>query len=81
MMAIWVVATLDVMGMTVYKGETADGISSGWRFTFPVDRGISVGHANIPDTVQPYEMFIPRRYLTKEFLLGKIEQAEDTAFV
>ena len=81
MMVIWVAATLDVMGMTVYEGETADGISSGWRFTFPVDRGISVGHANIPDTVQPYEMFIPRRYLTKEFLLGKIEQAEDTAFV
>ena len=82
MIAIWVVVTtLDAAGIGSYRGDAKSETPSGRNVPRPADRVVVAGHANLPDSVQPYEMFIPRRYLTKEFLLGKVEQAEDTAFV
>lgn len=82
MIAIWVVVTtLDAAGIGSYRGDAKSETPPGRNVPLPADRVVVAGHANLPDSVQPYEMFIPRRYLTKEFLLGKVEQAEDTAFV
>ena len=82
MIAIWVVVTtLDAAGIGSYRGDAKSETPPGRNVPLPADRVVVDGHANLPDSVQPYEMFIPRRYLTKEFLLGKVEQAEDTAFV